>query len=298
MGGKSSMTTLHLVENYRNNNLLRDSFFALAKKTFDLQFDEWYEKGFWNDSYQCFSIVDGDKIVANVSGSEVDLLIEGKNYKALQIGTVMTDPDYQGQGLSKQLMNALLAKYEKDIDIFYLFANETVLNFYTKFGFEKRDQSTYTVPAYLVNQKKCAFRKLDIDQNNDLSFLFDIVKKRTPISKTFTTENAPSLIMFHCLNSYKEHIYYSNELEAVVIYEQQDAKIIVYDIISRNTVSVLKVLAALKSNDVQQFDLCFTPNKDIPFEKGIFIDSGALFVKCRQGVDYPNAVLYPYTSLA
>ena len=292
------MTALQLIQNYRDNEKLRDSFFSLAKKTFDLQFEEWYEKGYWKDSYNCFSIVHGDKVVANVSGTELNLLINGKSYKALQIGTVMTDPDYQGQGLSKQLMNALLAHYEKEIDIFYLFANETVLNFYTKFGFEKRDQSTYTVLAQDVKQKQSTYRKLNINDHKDREFLFDIIKNRIPISSVFTTENAPSLVMFHCLNSYRDHIYYNEELQAAVIFEQQETKVVIYDIISKQSVSLLHVLATLKTKEVQQFELCFTPNNDIPLEKGEFIDTGALFVKCREQVDYPNKVLYPYTSLA
>ncbi|MEO4052537.1 GNAT family N-acetyltransferase [Solibacillus sp. CAU 1738] len=292
------MTTLQLVQNYRENKQLRESFFTLATKTFNLHFEEWYEKGFWGDSFKCFSIVDGSKVVANVSVSEVGLLIEGKSYKALQIGTVMTDPNYQGQGLSKQLMNALLAQYEEEIDIYYLFANETVLQFYTKFGFEKRSQSTYTVDANSVAKGEASFRKLEMNNDDDLAFLYYIVKSRTPISQTFTTENAADLVMFHSLFSYRDHIYYNKELDTVVMYKQSEEAVIVYDVISKNAVPLLDVLATLKTQAVKKFELCFTPNDDVPYDKGEFIDTGALFVKCRAGADYPNNVLYPYTSLA
>lgn len=292
------MSTLQFFHNYRENKQLRESFFELATKTFDLHFEEWYEKGYWGDFFECFSIVDGNKVVANVSVSKVGLLIEGKSYKGLQIGTVMTDPDYQGQGLSKQLMNALLAKYEKEVDILYLFANETVLQFYTKFGFEKRSQSTYTVDAKNVAKKEASFRKLNMENDADRAFFYDIVKHRTPISQSFTTERAEDLVMFHSLFSYHDHIYYNNELDAVVIYKQSESAVIVYDVISKNAVPLLDVLSRLKMQAVQRFELCFTPDHDIPYKKVEFFDTGALFVKCSAGIAYPNDVLYPYTSLA
>lgn len=45
----------------------------------------------------------------------------------------MTHPDYRGQGLAKKLLEHVIAKYEDQYDFLYLFANDTVLDFYPKF---------------------------------------------------------------------------------------------------------------------------------------------------------------------
>lgn len=42
----------------------------------------------------------------------------------------MTHPDYRNQGLAAKLLNHIIGKYEKEYDYIYLFANETVLDFY------------------------------------------------------------------------------------------------------------------------------------------------------------------------
>lgn len=136
-----------LINNYKDNKKYRDSFNKLAESTFDINFEEWYERGFWNDKYICYSYVDKEKVIANVSINKMDLIYQGKDYKALQIGTVMTHPDYRGQGLSKKLLDYVIAKYEHEYDFLYLFANDSVLEFYPKFGFERVEESSFTVDA-------------------------------------------------------------------------------------------------------------------------------------------------------
>ena len=39
-----------IVKNYRHDARLRASCNALAEKTFGLNFENWYQNGFWNDN--------------------------------------------------------------------------------------------------------------------------------------------------------------------------------------------------------------------------------------------------------
>jgi predicted GNAT family acetyltransferase len=59
--------------------------------------------GYWGDRYLPFSIVTGNKIIANVSVNMLDLILDRNSYRALQIRTVMTHQDYRNQGLSGQV---------------------------------------------------------------------------------------------------------------------------------------------------------------------------------------------------
>lgn len=41
------MSHMTLMKDYRNNEELRASFNVLAKKTFGLDFEDWYQNGYW-----------------------------------------------------------------------------------------------------------------------------------------------------------------------------------------------------------------------------------------------------------
>ena len=56
--------TLHFISDYKNDPAYRLSFNELAGKTFGIDFEKWYQLGFWNDRYVCYSFAEGNRIVA------------------------------------------------------------------------------------------------------------------------------------------------------------------------------------------------------------------------------------------
>ena len=134
---------MQIVKDYRDNKELRDSFNELAKKVFDLDFEGWYRNGFWNENYIPYSVVIDGKVVANVSVNRCDMNYNGSVLKLIQLGTVMTDTDYWGKGYARILMEKIMQEYEDRTDGMFLYAYDSVLEFYLKFGFyEKRNIST------------------------------------------------------------------------------------------------------------------------------------------------------------
>ena len=119
---------MNIIHGYRHDKALRDSFNALAEQSFGLNFEGWYQNGFWGDNYDPHSIVLDGKVVANVSVNRTDLLVAGKRYQILQLGTVMTDPAYRGRGLSRAIMEAIEPALA-DADGVYLFGNDSVVDF-------------------------------------------------------------------------------------------------------------------------------------------------------------------------
>ena len=57
---------------YRDNDILRKSFNELAKDTFCLDFEDWYQNGYWKDNYIPYSVTDNDRVVANASVNIMD----------------------------------------------------------------------------------------------------------------------------------------------------------------------------------------------------------------------------------
>ena len=64
---------MQIVNGYRDNKKLRDSFNELAEKVFGLNFENWYQNGFWNDNYNPYSIIVDGKVAANISVNQCDM---------------------------------------------------------------------------------------------------------------------------------------------------------------------------------------------------------------------------------
>lgn len=132
-----------IVKGYCADDALRRSFDALAQRTFGLTFEDWYQNGFWGDDYVPYSVVVDGEVAANVSVNRTDFVLDGEKKRFIQLGTVMTDERYRGRGMIRRLM----AEVERDCagkaDGVYLFANDTVLDFYPKFGFRRAAEVRY-----------------------------------------------------------------------------------------------------------------------------------------------------------
>lgn len=285
-------------EALRNDKVLVESFYALAEDTFVLQFKAWADAGFWTSSYKCFAFVDDGKVVANVSGNIVTLFIDGKNVKAVQIGTVMTHPSYRGRGLSRQLMHTLLGHCD-EVDLFYLFANSTVLDFYPKFGFEKRVQATYAIDANYLPILPIELQKLSMDHSADRALLYRLAKKRVPISDALAVIQSEDLVLFHALYQYADDLYYNEKLDAAFLYQIDGDVLTIIDIISPKKLDLIEAISCCMDASIKQVRLCFTPDDlSVPVTKGILEDDGALFVRVETDINYPDKVLYPFTSIA
>lgn len=203
------MNEYQLISDYKQNEKYKESFNDLAKHVFELDFKGWYDRGCWNDNYICYSYVDGDKVIANTSINKMNVISNGKEYKVIQLGTVMTHPDYRHQGLATKLMNHIIKKYEKDYDFIYLFANDTVLEFYPKFGFEKVQESSFSLKvSNMIRQidKKYDLRKLDVNNQADFELMKEYEPERIPVSSRLGLKNSNiihfnMLIIFCCLVS-------------------------------------------------------------------------------------------------
>ncbi len=120
----------------RESAALRQSFFrwhrAPLKLTFPLA-----RQGLLGERYLPYALAEEDRIVSNISVNVLDVLYDGAPRRYVQLGTVMSDPAFRGRGLSRRLMEKVLADWRGNCDMIYLYANDTVLDFYPKFGFER-----------------------------------------------------------------------------------------------------------------------------------------------------------------
>jgi GNAT superfamily N-acetyltransferase len=289
---------MKLISNYRDNEELRSSFMQLATDIFGLDFISWHKRGYWGERYVPYSFEDGGKVVANVSVNELDFIIEGKSLKALQIGTVMTHPDYRNKGLSASLMNHVLDVYSGKYEFMYLFANDSVLDFYPRFGFERIEESQYSV-SFSSGERGGELRKLDIRDSNDLQLIEKMVYGREPVSKSFGTANSGGITMYHVLNVFTDHLYYSEQEDSVIIFTKEDGKVQLFDIISMAPVNINNILKGIIDKKTTEVVFHYTPDYEgLEYTIRPFHRDGALFVKTQGQLKLPSFVRHPVTTEA
>ncbi|TDL61410.1 GNAT family N-acetyltransferase [Paenibacillus amylolyticus] len=292
------MQELIFIKNYKNNEVLRKSFFELAVNTFEINFEDWYQQGYWGERYIPYSYVDGDQVIANVSVNILELIIHGEKKKAIQIGTVMTHPDYRGKGLSTRLMNKVLAEYENKYDYMYLFANESVLDFYPKFGFKPVEEHLFSIKYTAKKSPEPAnIRKLNVTNAEDLRLIQKLASERLPVSQHFATHHAQGIFMFYCLNVFSDDIYYLENENVIVIYQKEDNHIELFDVVSLNEMNMKDILDKIADEDTEKITFHFTPDDQGLDLKSLITNEG-LFVRTHGEHLYPVHVKHPITSIA
>ncbi|MED4018833.1 GNAT family N-acetyltransferase [Sutcliffiella cohnii] len=293
------MNKLYFIKDYKNDKKLRKSFNELTTMVFGINFEEWYTLGFWNERYLPFSYVDEGKVVANVSVNVLDFVIDGQKKRALQIGTVMTHPDYRNRGLSANLMNKVLSEYENKYDFMYLFANQTVLNFYPKFGFKSVNEYQYSMNYSPSNVATTGIRKLNGNNVDDLHFIYQFASQRVPVSQTFGTENTQSILIFHCMYVFHQDIYYLEGEDAIVIYKKDKNQIDIFDIITKNDVDIDAILSKICDEETTKIVFHYTPDyQGLHIEREIANGSDVLFVRENDNNHFPLQMKHPVTSQA
>jgi GNAT superfamily N-acetyltransferase len=287
-----------LVYNYKENEALRKSFNELSQNTFGINFEEWYQKKLWNDKYECYSIKMGNKIVSNASVSKFQFIINGEKKTALQIGTVMTDEEFKGKGLAKQIMNFILEKFEKEYDIIYLFANNSVAEFYPKFGFEKITQFQIYSTEKIETNTKFKFRKLDMNNLDDISILRKVGVNRIHNSSKFDVINGYEVMFWYCLNVFRDNIFYDENEKIIVIYTVAGNKLNIHDIVLTEKKNYKEIVGSIVTDEVKEVSFNFNmdvDNLEIK-ERAVDEDNNILFIKGKYSKDLK--IIHPITSHA
>lgn len=249
------------IKSYRDNDALRASFNELAKKTFGLDFEDWYQNGYWGDQYNPYSIVKDGKVVANVSVNRTDFIHDGNRKQLIQLGTVMTEEAYRRQGLIRRLMEEVEQDFKEAYGI-YLFANDTVLDFYPKFGFRKAEEYQYWRPVSGGNP--CRVESVPMKNREHWSVLEKALKRSVPCGRFEMVDNS-GLILFYVTKFMQENIYYDRDQDAYIIAELEEEELLLHHIISAEPVDLNRMIDAF-GKKIKRVYLGFTPENPEKFE--------------------------------
>ncbi len=227
----------------RLNHLLKGIFF-------DFQF--WYDLNLWDENYESYSISKGDEMVSNICVYKTQILFKGEPHLALSVGAVATREDYRGKGLSRRLMEHIVAKYRGTP--MYLYADDEVLDFYPKFGFE-RVYEKQPVSDSVVDNTADAIR-LSYDDPKIQTYVYN----RVSYSPKLDCLNTACINMFHIHLGYlKNNLFEIPELSTLVVAKQQGTTLRLIGVFSLKHILFAQLLPLLPFSNVDRIEFSFMP---------------------------------------
>ena len=293
------MKPLKLISDYRDNDRYRDSFNRLSRKVFNISFEKWYEHGFWDDRYVCYSYADGDDVVANVSLNKLDLILDEKRQKAAQVGTVMTHPEYRRRGLAGELIKAVLKDcQEGDYDVIYAVGDASLRDYYPRFGFDPVLESQF---ISCVEGPPCdaRLRKLHPSDPADLNLIRRLSTVRKPNSRVFGVDNARGILMWYCFNVLGDCFSYWEEQDVAVVSTQKGPDLHLFDVISAEAVAFEALLPRIITGSTERVIFHFTPDLlDVAAQAIPIKDEDVFFVIGGRAWTGPMRFKHPATAQA
>ncbi|MHB8075940.1 GNAT family N-acetyltransferase [Desulfosporosinus fructosivorans] len=286
------------IKDYKDNAVFRKSYNSLTKKIYGFDFEQWYQTGYWGSGYVPYSLVDGENVVANVSVSIIDCLVLGENRRYIQIGTVMTDSTHRNQGLVRYLMKEVLAEWKDKCDMIYLFANDSVLNLYPKFGFKAVDEYQYS-KTITNDYEIIAAEKLDMSLDESRELVVNKINSSISMSKLAMMKNV-GLVMFYCTSFMSDNVYYLRGQDVIVIAKLDGNTLYLQDIFSSSEVDVDNIIKALTNKEITKVVFGFTPKDTSNYSVNLLReDDTTLFVMKDKGdLFQTNKLMFPILSHA
>lgn len=261
---------------YQDNDTIRKSFNGLAQTTFGIDFEDWYQNEYWKNKYIPYSFVDGDQVIANVSVSPMRFLHNGAVRNYIQLGTVMTSKPYRNQGLIRKLIHEVESDYQKKADGYFLFANDQVLNFYTKFGYHSEKEYSWSKEMNIDTEMTA--KKVSMKGMDDWKRFEKFMESSNVQSSLWMQENM-ELIMFYTTGFLSENVYMVESQKAYVIAEFQKGILFLHQIFSPQKININEIVSAF-GKDVKKVILGFSPLETENFKlEEITEQDTTLFVK-------------------
>ena len=221
---------MEYIKNYKSDDALRLSFDALAKQTFGISFETWYQSGCWTDAYVPYSVILDGKVVANASANQMHLVIEGQKVKAIQIGTVMTDPQFRRRGLAQKLIEQIITDHENDVTFFYLAADEDAKSLYQRCGFSEIEEVKYTWQNPVATSLEL------YPMSMTLSALIELKKASALKGSKLEAVSDEHILAFYYFHGFDEKIYRLKDGTVILADIIQDGEgLHLYEVFSQKT---------------------------------------------------------------
>lgn len=246
---------------YQSQVELRMEFNRMTNEFWGFDFERYYQSGFWDENCIIYSLFDGDRIVSHTTLSILESKVKGDTLQIGQLGTVMTDPAYQRRGLARFLMEEIQRDYCSELQGFFLFANDSVLDFYPKFGFAAVQE--YQASRTIGHEcSALEVKRVDLDDILQRELFAYYVKNSTP--HPFFDIRSFGLTFFYCYVypdlGFKTSVYYIEALEAMVVAQIEDKVLTLVEVFQLADRDIEEIIQAVAPKEVDTVVFGYTPS--------------------------------------
>ncbi len=243
------------IKGYQNNERLIKSFHSFTQKVFGFDLIEWRNGGYWSDNYIPHSLVLDDSIVANISVSIMQLQVLGREFPAIQLGSVGVLPEFRGKGLSRIVMENVLEEYTH-FPLIFLFANHGVTDYYPRFGFKRIKEFSPKINVSSCSKNKPSPVKIPISSE----LLKRLIDENLQHSEIIDARKNNSIYWFHLMYNYHDSIYYIKEKDVVFIAEYKGERVTLVDVLSKDKIQFKDIEEYIKKEETKEIYFQFTPD--------------------------------------
>ncbi len=239
-----------------------------------VSFHRWYSEGYWTEHYTAFSIIKENQIISNICCMKMNVYYNRKIINGVQIGAVGTLPEYRKKGLSRELLKYVKDFYKENTELLFLYANDRVHDFYKKFGFKHvYEKNFFADTNELTNAGRS--RKLNIENATDYNIFLEILKNSKPVTKIFGSEDYWYLTMWHVFNTYKNDLYYFDELKAVSVQKQVGDSLHIYEVFASYPITLVDIAMQGSAEKVKVYfppdQIFYKVSKSDEEDTGLFV---------------------------
>lgn len=246
---------------YFDDARAKASFERYAKRIFGLDFSRWKERGLWDDQYIPFSAFVGDECIASICVYPSEITVNGRREKWAQLLTVGTLPEYRLRGIQRELWKRAENWIKEHCEQVFLFTDDSAAGFYDKLGL-KRQAEHYDVIRISTDteSREIRSRKLDMESDTDFAILKRLANKREPVSNRLGFHN-PNLLLFMFLYPFRDHSYYIEEMNSVIVVEELPDRLRVHDIVAARMPRIGEILPYLKNFKKEEIEFLFCTDR-------------------------------------
>lgn len=268
------------------------SFNSLASRTFGgLTFD--CVGGY----YEPHVLVREGQVCANISVNQIPFYFDGGERFCVQLGTVMTEEAYRHRGLSRWLMEYILSQWKGQCDVLYLYANDSVTEFYPKFGFVEEKQFCSYKQGIEPSDKRA--EKLRMNKEESQRLALEKYAQGNPFSRLCMRDN-DTLFSFYANRVMKDCVYYSKEHDVIIFASEEEGCLHCYDIFGQTEGTLEDILGEITTGKDQKVYLGFTPKETDGFTSEEYIEEDTTFFVHRSSdnIFRENRLMFPAISVA
>lgn len=274
---------MEYVSDYRHDKVLCEKFFELANEAFGLDLAGWAARGGWEEGYVCHTLMDGNRMAANVSTTDMTLIIDGHAQRAFQIGTVYTRPEYRERGCARELLERVIA--EVNGCGMFLFANPTARGLYEKLGFVPAP-SEIVPRAHLTagSALPYALRRASVNE------LRTLAARNRVYSRKFDVNTCACLAELYLHDEYSEVLYVCDEADVGMVLEREDDVMHVRALYGERACDPAQLMATLAEGGARMAEFDFMPDGWGIACTELAQGSDETFV---MNMDFPRGIAYP-----